>query len=119
MPRSAARAAISMASAGSLVVISTKMLPARLPANVPCRPSTTSRTSAGNPTSVNTTSAASATAFGLSAHFAPAASSGSALARVRLNTVTANPRRNKWPHMLCAHYASADPTETLHTGVRG
>ena len=49
---------------------------------------------------VKITSDASATALGLSAHAAPAASSGSAFDRVRLNTVAAKPARSKWPHML-------------------
>ncbi len=83
-PFSLAAAAISMASDGSLVVMSTRMLPGFEPARVPSGPSTTSRTSRGKPTIVKTTSLRWATARGLSAHTAPWANSRSALARVRL-----------------------------------
>ena len=66
-----AASAISTASDGSLVVISTRMLPASDPARAPSAPSITSRTSLGKPTIVKTTSEAAATALGVSAHFAP------------------------------------------------
>ena len=49
---------------------------------------------------VKVTAAAAATAWGLSAQRAPAATSGSALARVRLNTVATNPACSSRPHML-------------------
>ena len=49
---------------------------------------------------VKITSAASATACGLSAQRAPRARSGSAFARVRLWTVAAKPASSRWPHML-------------------
>src|SRR5262245_19914500 len=89
-----------MASDGSLVVMSTKTVPGLLPARAPCGPSITSRTSAGKPTIENTTSDRSATALGLSAHFAPLASRASALDLVRLETVMEKPRSIRWPHML-------------------
>ncbi len=49
---------------------------------------------------VNTTSEAAATVRGLSAQAAPWANSGSALLRVRLVTVIANPASMRCPHML-------------------
>ena len=49
---------------------------------------------------VKVTSAAAATARGLSAQRAPAAKSGSAFDLVRLNTVAASPARIRCPHML-------------------
>src|SRR5262249_51748327 len=59
-----AASAISTASAGSLVVISTRIDPRWQPASDPSGPKVTARTSAGNPTMLNTTSEAAATALG-------------------------------------------------------
>jgi hypothetical protein len=53
----------------------------------PSSPYITSRTSAGVPTIVNTTSLAAATAPGESSHAAPAVMRSSALLRVRVVTV--------------------------------
>ena len=83
-PLAAARAWISRASVGSVVVMSTNSVPAFAPARTPCSEKYTSRTSCGNPTIVKTTSDEAATAAGESAQAAPAAISCSAFARVRL-----------------------------------
>ena len=85
-PDSSARRAISTASEGSLVVMSTSNAPGRHAPSTPDGPSTTSRTSSGNPSMVNTTSAFAATSAGSSAQRAPASSRASALARVRVWT---------------------------------
>ena len=106
-----AASAISTASDGSLVVMSTRMLPLLEPASAPSAPSITSRTSLGKPTIEKTTSDAAATALGVSAHLAPCANSGSALDFVRLETVSAKPALSKWPAMARAHDARANPPQ--------
>jgi hypothetical protein len=68
--------------------MSTRYAPSRAAAMMPFSPKYTSSTSDGYPTMVMTTSAAAAAAPGVSAHVAPRASSGSALARVRLCTTS-------------------------------
>src|SRR5580698_7219808 len=80
--------------------MSTKTLPGFEPASAPSDPSRTSRTSLGKPTIEKITSEAAATARGVSAHFAPWASSGSALDFVRLYAVTGKPALSRWPAML-------------------
>src|SRR5581483_7260535 len=97
--RARAAAAISRASCGSLVDMSTKIWAGRAAASAPSSPSSVARTSAGKPTMVKTTSEAAATARGESAHAAPRATSGSAFARVRLKTVAAKPLAIRWPHI--------------------
>ena len=83
-PLALAASAISTASDGSLVVISTRTLPSFDPASAPFLPSITSRTSLGNPTMAKITSEASATARGESAHTAPFATAESDFDLVRL-----------------------------------
>ena len=99
-PLRAANSAISTASEGWLVVMSTRIEPSRQPPSAPSGPRITLRTSAGYPTIVNTTSEAAATALGESAQAAPFATRGSAFHRVRLKTVAEKPASIKWPHML-------------------
>ena len=90
---------ISIARAGSLVVMSTRTVPGFAPASVPSVPSVTSRTSRGKPTIVKTTSDAWATARGESASLAPFSTSGLALSAVRLKTVALYPAAIRWPHI--------------------
>jgi len=87
-PRAAAAAAISTANAGSLVVMSTSTVPGRHAETAPSSPSSTSRTSWGNPTIEKTTSLAAATSAGVSAQVASSASRPSARSRVRVVRVT-------------------------------
>lgn len=84
-PRAAATSAISLASAGSVVVKSTSSAPGFRLGRMASSPSRmTRRTSAGKPTMVHTTSDALATSAGESTYVAPASTSGCALLAVRL-----------------------------------
>ena len=98
-PRAAAASWISIASDGSLVVMSTRTDPAAAPETAPCPPRNTSRTSAGNPTMAKVTSDAAATAAGVSAQVAPAASSAPAFLRVLVWTVIGYPADCRCPHI--------------------
>ncbi len=94
-----ATAYISRARLGSVVVMSTRMLPFFAPERTPRSPRMTSRTSGGKPTIVNTTSDASATALGESAHAAPLASNAPALSLPRVWTVMPYPFAMRCPHI--------------------
>lgn len=81
------------------MVWSTRMPPGGIEASTPASPNTTPRTSAGEPTIVNTTSLTRAKAAGVSAHVAPRHRSDSALLRVRVKTVSPKPASSRCPAM--------------------
>jgi len=81
MPRRLNTSWIFRTSPGELVDRSKYALPATSPAPRPCSPSATDSTSGGPGSDVKTTSVASATARGVSAHTAPACTWGAAASR--------------------------------------
>ncbi len=90
-PRALASAAISRAVAGAMVLMSTMTMPGRSWSNTPCGPASTCRTSGESGTIVITTSVRAATSAGVAASVAPAWTSASTGARLRLCTTSEKP----------------------------
>src|SRR5262249_21711241 len=90
---------MSLASVGSVVVMSTNVWPGRAAGSNPLPPKYTSRTSAGKPTMVKTISDCSLMARGESTHLAPRSTSDCALAFVRVLTTTGHRFAIKSPHI--------------------
>src|ERR671919_2367410 len=66
---------------------------------------------------LKTTSDASATAAGESAHSAPRRSSGAARSRVRVWTTSGWPASARCPDIDCPNDSGADPADALHAGT--
>ena len=89
IPRSRSSAPIARVCAGAIVDMSTHSVPAAAPCATPCSPSSTSRTWSPSTTMLMTTSLAAPTSAGESATLPPcSAAHASAVARVRLKTVS-------------------------------
>mmetsp|Transcript_75927 Transcript_75927/g.169851 ORF Transcript_75927/g.169851 Transcript_75927/m.169851 type:complete len:201 (+) Transcript_75927:465-1067(+) len=98
-PFAVTAAAISLDVASSTVDMSTKRLPAEMPASTPSSPKTTARAEAGSDVQAKTKSHVSTRAFGVSATFAPFASKGAHLSRDRFQMVTGKPASTRRPAM--------------------
>src|SRR3990172_6673121 len=90
-PRAATCVARSALTAGLTVLMSTYTFPCASPASSPAGPSVIARSAPVSRTMLNVTSAARATAAGVSPHCIPASTSHSALALVRLYPTTMCP----------------------------
>ena len=111
-----AASAISTASDGSLVVMSTSDRARRLPASAPSGPRITVRTSAGKPTMVKTTSDSSATALGESAQRRRARQQGLGLVARAVVDRGREAGGDQVPAHARAHHAGADPADASFAG---
>ena len=107
--------AISIASDGSLVVISMSTLPDLQPASAPSPPNMTCRTSRGKPTIETTTSEFAATSRGEAAHWRRFDQlAGLFFCAGENRRLVAG--RNQVAAHRATHHASADPADTSFTG---
>ena len=100
-------------TATELVDMSKNAVSGFMPSISPFGPSATASTSAGTGSEVNTTSACSASAFGLSAQIAPFARYGSAAARPQIVHDELVPGLLQIGRHALAHHAEPDETD-LH-----
>ncbi|MEZ5232542.1 MAG: hypothetical protein R2749_07510 [Acidimicrobiales bacterium] len=95
MPRSANRAACSAERVGTLVLVSTTMVPGRAPAATPSSSNSTASTTSTPGRLNTTTSAAAAADAGVGATTAPSAASSAVRAASTSNTVTDGATRSR------------------------
>mmetsp|Transcript_30830 Transcript_30830/g.98304 ORF Transcript_30830/g.98304 Transcript_30830/m.98304 type:complete len:206 (+) Transcript_30830:337-954(+) len=98
-PFASTAALISLEVSSSTVDMSTKRLPAVIPASTPFSPKTTALADSGSEVHAKTRSQASTKAFGVSATLAPLASNSSHFPRDRFQMVVGKPASSKRPAM--------------------